>query len=558
MHEQDYSYCRVAERTDVGCKRQANEDNMTHFVCQNGLVAAVCDGMGGHVGGAVASQTAVDAIRQYLTDNYFDDPRTAIGMAIDVANHAILDKARQQPELTGMGSTCVMLIVRDGRVYIGSVGDSRVYIVRERKIRQLTKDQSYVQILVDIGQITREQAEHHPRKNEITNCLGLETMQPATVLQDAFEPQAGDCFLLCSDGLSGMVNDVHIERIVSRQSEMSSQQRVDKLVETAKLNGGVDNITVQIVEFSVTPGETHKMPDKKHLIMYAAVIVGAICLIIAAVLFFRSRNSNQLEQDDKNKDSIKTVVEDRNDTIILFNKELTVKDETKGILRITFFQSKTKLELCKDSKEGEVVFDTIMDKQIHIANTQPACEEVTIKDKGGIQEIPLKLKEEREYKFFFKSSTDNRDTGLNGRDTVYLAIVNLKRQTGQQKKNESKVRKVDVESSVQTPSASDVSKTVADNVQSQDPKLPNPQTGGSPAVPTTQNTDSTIIQSPSTQDEQQQKAKQEEESKTDSPATEFPFVQDEQQQITETHINQENQSKQGKKEKDKKDKKKDK
>lgn len=250
---ENFSYCHVAERTDVGCKRKANEDNLVHFESQNGLVATVCDGMGGHVGGAVASQTAVDAIRECLTTTFFQDPREAIGVAIDAANRAILERARRQPELTGMGSTCVMLIVREGKVYIGSVGDSRVYIVRDRRIRQLTKDQSFVQMLVDSGQITAEQAEHHPRKNEITNCLGIDSMKPATVLPEPIEPQAGDCFLLCSDGLSGMVSDEHILRVVSRQAEMTSQQRVDTLVEMARANGGLDNITVQIVEFSVAP-----------------------------------------------------------------------------------------------------------------------------------------------------------------------------------------------------------------------------------------------------------------------------------------------------------------
>ena len=450
-----------------------------------------------------------------------------------------------------MGSTCVMLIVRDGRVYIGSVGDSRVYIVRERKIRQLTKDQSYVQILVDSGQITKEQAEHHPRKNEITNCLGLDTMQPATILQDAFEPQAGDCFLLCSDGLSGMVDDVHIERIVSRQSEMSSQQRVDTLVETAKENGGVDNITVQIVEFSVTPSKAIKMPDKKHLIMYAAAAIGLICLIIAAVLLFLPHNDDQSEQDNKNKDSIEAVVEDRNDTIILFNRELTINDKTKGILRITFFQSKTKLELCKDPKEKEVVFDTSVVKQIHIVSKY---EEMTIKEQGGIQEIPLK--KEGEYKFFFKSSTDNIDTVPNGRDTVYLAIVNIKRQPTTQNK-EQKDRNGSAKSSVQPTSAGKVVSTVVNNVQNKDPKPSDPQKGENPSAPITQNPDSPNIQTPSTQEEQQPITKQEEEPKTDSPAAESDPAQDEQKQISENQTNQENKSKKEKKDKEKKDKKKD-
>lgn len=255
-----YSYCHVAQRTDVGCKRKANEDWLATFECDNGLVAVVCDGMGGHVGGAVASHLAVETIQQFLTSTRCDDPRKAIIEAIDRANKALLRHTEKHPELAGMGSTCVMLIVRDGRVWMGSVGDSRIYLVRQRAIKQLTKDQSYVQTLVDSGQITPEQAEHHPRKNEILNAIGLKTMQPATVLAEPIIPQAGDCFVLCSDGLSGMVPDNEILAVVSRQADMSQQQRVDTLVQMARNAGGLDNITCQIVEFSIAPDDAITQP----------------------------------------------------------------------------------------------------------------------------------------------------------------------------------------------------------------------------------------------------------------------------------------------------------
>ena len=204
---EDFNYCHVVGRTDVGRKRAANEDNMSNAITQNGLVAVVCDGMGGHVGGATASRIAVNCIIEHLNNVYYDDPRIAIGESIDAANRAILHEANEHPELTGMGSTCVLLLVRGGKVYIGHVGDSRIYLVRSKKIAQLTKDHSYVQMLVDCGEITKEQAEHHPRKNEITNALGIPSMSPATVADDAIIPEAGDCFVLCSDGLSGMVSD---------------------------------------------------------------------------------------------------------------------------------------------------------------------------------------------------------------------------------------------------------------------------------------------------------------------------------------------------------------
>lgn len=271
-----YNYCQVVGCTDVGRKRQANEDSMGSRETKNGLVAVVCDGMGGHVGGAIASRVSVEAILDFLDDVYLDDPRVAIGEAIDAANRAILQRVAEQPELAGMGSTCVLLLVRDGKVYVGHVGDSRVYLVRNRRIKQLTKDHSFVQMLVDMGQLSPEEAEHHPRKNEITNALGIPEMKPATVLPDAILPEAGDCFVLCSDGLSGMVPDKTIEKVVSRQAEMRTQERADELVRLANENGGVDNITVQLVEFSITPGASKTGGSKKPLMIGLAVLLAIL------------------------------------------------------------------------------------------------------------------------------------------------------------------------------------------------------------------------------------------------------------------------------------------
>lgn len=272
-----YNYCNVEGDTNKGCKRAANEDWYAHFECNNGLVSVVCDGMGGHVGGSVASHLAVETIQTFLENNYFDDPRKAIIEACNTANSAILQRTSQRPELTGMGSTCVMLIVRNGKVFIGSVGDSRVYLIRSKTIIQLTKDQSYVQMLVDEGAITKDQAEHHPRKNEITNALGLPSMQPATVLPDPLNPEAGDCFLLCSDGLSGMVSDHEIMKVVSNQTSMTQKERVAELIRRACNNGGLDNITSLIVEFSVTPN-TGTEVWIKHPILFRCILP---CLVVA-------------------------------------------------------------------------------------------------------------------------------------------------------------------------------------------------------------------------------------------------------------------------------------
>lgn len=317
MENNKYSYCNIAELTHVGMKRKANEDWLGSFECQNGLVAVVCDGMGGHVGGAVASHTAVEAIEFFLKNNYVEDPRVAIGQAIEYANQAILSRVAQQPELTGMGATCVMVIVRDGLVYVGSVGDSRVYYISGHIIRQLTKDQSFVQLLVDRGELTPEQAERHPRKNEILNALGLPNMTPAVVLPDAIRPTAGDCLLLCSDGLSGMVDDKHICKIVSDRSVLNQQQRVEKLIATANANGGLDNVTAQLVEFSVTPGAEKKsmaLPPLKNILMGAAALLALVVVLGVGYWFMSGDEENKEEvaavEQVANEQDIKTYVYD--------------------------------------------------------------------------------------------------------------------------------------------------------------------------------------------------------------------------------------------------------
>lgn len=325
-----FYYCNVEGNTDVGCKRKANEDWYAHFECQNGLVSVVCDGMGGHVGGAVASHLAVDTIQEFLKHNYFDDPRQAIVDACNAANNAILNRTQAQPELTGMGATCVMLIVRDGKVYIGCIGDSRIYIIRDHKITQLTKDQSYVQLLVDAQEITKEQAEHHPRKNEILNALGLPTMKPATVHEDAIIPSAGDIFLLCSDGLSGMVSDREILKIAGNQTQMTQRERVDTLIQKARANGGLDNITCVIVEFSVTPktqsGDHRSVFNKNSILRYVLPSVLALAVVFFCIFQLIKSCSEEDEQKSETSEQLDDTKTKRYNTNkrILFAKDKVV------------------------------------------------------------------------------------------------------------------------------------------------------------------------------------------------------------------------------------------
>ena len=408
---EDFSkYCQVVGNTDVGCNRQVNEDYLGSAETCNGLIATVCDGMGGHAGGATASKTAVKTILDFLKDNYFADPREAITAAINEANNTILEKAAAVPELRGMGSTCVLLLVRKGKVYIGHVGDSRIYLIRSSRIKQLTKDHSYVQMLVDTGQISKEQAEHHPRKNEITNALGLPDMQPATVFEDVINPEAGDCFLLCSDGLSGMVSDDSIMKIVSRQREMRASERVNMLIEKARQNGGLDNITAQIVEFSVTPGQGIKQKNTITKIVSITIIISII--IVCTVLYWGKLNKEGgglPQHDDSSKpeykeEKYKKYTKDVN------LEDLIIKDlSSEYLLSIEFSQTATTISTSKESVWEEAIefnIDSteVVNKLVHMQKSQSNILLLSIDSNNGVpdrEEIVFLLKNDKnvEYKF---------------------------------------------------------------------------------------------------------------------------------------------------------------
>ena len=279
----------IARATDVGVARKVNEDCLTVFDSPNGRVMAVCDGMGGQAAGDVASQLSVNIIENILTDNTFATPEEAIRSSILAANQGVLNRTAQSPELDGMGSTCVMLIIKDGRVHCGWVGDSRIYYISNHTIRQISHDQSYVQQLLDSGQITPAEAINHPQKNEITNCIGLQGMTPPDTVAVPIVPEPGSIFLLCSDGLSSMVDDRQIERVLSN-SKLTLQEKADRLIAMANEAGGLDNITVELVQFGepgvsgATSGTLFETPEgaKKGRMKSRNIIYSAIGVILLA------------------------------------------------------------------------------------------------------------------------------------------------------------------------------------------------------------------------------------------------------------------------------------
>lgn len=313
----------IANSTDKGMVRPVNEDSMVTFDSPNGRVVAVCDGMGGQAAGDVASQLACDIIRDILENNTFATPTEAITRAIMAANQAILHRTSTTPELEGMGSTCVIVIIKDGLVYYGWVGDSRIYYYSNGVLRQISKDQSYVQQLVDSGQISAQEAETHPQKNEITNALGVEGMTPPQLCPAPLTPEPGSVMLLCSDGLSGMVGLNQMQQILSENVPL--QNKANTLVAAANAAGGLDNITVQLVEFNapaaaapgVAPAREAAMAAVKssnRMMTYILIVVVLILLALGFWFFMnnksKSKGSAAVEQemvDGINDERTKTV-----------------------------------------------------------------------------------------------------------------------------------------------------------------------------------------------------------------------------------------------------------
>jgi len=236
-------------KTVLGLVRKANEDNIGSITKPNKSninLRIVCDGMGGHIGGAKASKIAVESIKEYFSNNPNPVPQVALKEAINFANLQIYGSAQADPEFKGMGTTCTALLESEGLIYIAHVGDSRIYIHTDQKLYRITKDHSYVQELVDKGEITDQQMETHPKKNQLTRALGIGAEVEVEVVSKPILAKSGDFFMLCSDGLSGLINDKMINSVLTTDSAIET--KVNNLITMAESAGGHDNISVDLIE----------------------------------------------------------------------------------------------------------------------------------------------------------------------------------------------------------------------------------------------------------------------------------------------------------------------
>lgn len=238
---------KTASLSDKGKRRQLNQDVVYSSELPVGNLPnlfMIADGMGGHKAGDYASRYAVDTICQEAEHSSEKSPEKILQSAIDKANADIFELSNENRDLEGMGTTVVVATIYGNCLKVGNVGDSRLYIVNGKSIRQITTDHSLVEEMIRMGGLDRESARTHPNKNIITRAVGVTD----AVLADFYEVQLqeGDIVLLCSDGLSNMLEDEEIRMIVNAQRDI--MEKAEALVRVANLNGGRDNISLILIE----------------------------------------------------------------------------------------------------------------------------------------------------------------------------------------------------------------------------------------------------------------------------------------------------------------------
>ena len=241
----------LASLTDVGCNRENNEDDYGYWEPEDdasfavlGRLAIVADGMGGHEGGQIASRMAVETLSEAYAASAEPDSQKRLLNALAEAHQRIQSKAREDSRLSGMGTTCTAFALVNARLHFVHVGDSRLYLLREGKLRSLTRDHTLIARLIEKGVIRPEEAENHPQKHVLTSALGVAEDIEIDFPPEPLPIQAGDVLLICTDGLWGQMNLNEIQHATASQSPKNACRA---LVQLAKERGGPDNITLQIL-----------------------------------------------------------------------------------------------------------------------------------------------------------------------------------------------------------------------------------------------------------------------------------------------------------------------
>ena len=234
-------YMEVGLNSDRGRVREVNEDNYLFLDEDQFKLLAVADGMGGHQAGGVASKIAIETLADY--DFELEKPPLELRRLIEDVNYKIYSTAQENVEYRGMGTTLTIGLCCQGTLYIGHVGDSRAYLLRDGELKQLTEDHSLVNRLLEAGEISVAEAKDHPRSNVLLRALGTQAEIKVDLLEIDWE--SNDILLLCSDGLSGTLKKEQIREVLLKKADL--QDKANQLVKLANQVGGYDNITVSIM-----------------------------------------------------------------------------------------------------------------------------------------------------------------------------------------------------------------------------------------------------------------------------------------------------------------------
>lgn len=366
----------IFDKDDIGRVRKAQEDSHDMALkTPNGDVFVVCDGMGGHVGGAKASSLAVESIISNLKEKKYDNPIDALNDSLQFANMQILGFANDHPEYKGMGTTACVLLLQSDCAYYAHVGDSRIYLFmgKEKKLHRITKDHSYVQSLVDKGLMSEDQAEKDPNKNRILKALGVTSNLEPTF--NKAKPKNGDIFLICSDGLSGMIPDSTIEKVLGQNSTLEA--RGELLINLAMQGetvqpGGQDNCTLELIEIdnspwskseyeSFNPSKSGKKSGGKKatskIVKITIAVLVAFVFLVASIIIWKPITRQKLKTYDSEQESLQENIKKNKEELSKDTLQLKQTEQSANGLQ----QGKQNLEqlLQKDSMRLVIVQDSI-------------------------------------------------------------------------------------------------------------------------------------------------------------------------------------------------------
>lgn len=294
----------VGNHTHLGMVRKVNQDSFGSAKTAWGDLYVVADGMGGHKGGEIASKLTVSFLCDEFKKKRVEEPNKFLADKLVLADKVVIKKTEDEKKLEGMGTTVVAVIIKENKAYYAHVGDSRIYLFRNKKGMQLTKDHSYVQQLVDQGLIKPNEAENHPQKNKILQAIGIGNINPSL---DTIDLYKNDVLLLCTDGLSGEVNKEEMWSTIESSNPMESCKN---LINLANKRGGADNSTVIIIQInqgSKAPKVFPKDISEEKGMNKFALLTTVVTAILVIALIYLNKDRIIVSPDDPKIDPDSTI-----------------------------------------------------------------------------------------------------------------------------------------------------------------------------------------------------------------------------------------------------------